>query len=211
MAEHDTGTIGYAPGSVTIGPQPTSIPTPGFMPHVAFGEAPPTPGTPEVDKTLRCCPFCGSGDIIGNSDKTVTCGFCSNRFQIILESPHPFMPSALDGVPGPEIVGPDGTSPLEGGNGIGAIPNDPNAPGADPMDPNAPPEVEGEGGIEGFRTDQPAQEGATLEQFRVARTKAYIALGGVLPEEAYMRHLAIHYADDRDAVLPQIRQEHGAK
>lgn len=91
------------------------------------------------------CPFCGSGAVIGRSDGTVECGFCSSVFTVQVQPQYNGMPQSVDGqpyewpgMPDPNEAAvaqpdlPDGTNLNPNTNGeadaaAGLDPNDPNA------------------------------------------------------------------------------------
>jgi ribosomal protein S27AE len=145
-----------------------------------------------AEDALRHCPRCGSGNVTGGSDGSVTCGFCDFVFKVYAQPTHPFMPQTVDGQP----------YVPEDGQGLSDQPLVPQGapappPGA-PVDPGAP-SAPG-GGLERFRVDQaqPAAPPALMT-----------SEGKVLPRDSYIAHLAIRHADDRGTVIRQVRASRG--
>jgi hypothetical protein len=148
-------------------------------------------------ETIFHCPFCGSGQVLARSDGTVECEFCSTAFTVQVQPQMPAFPQTIDGVP-VDVPG------MPAGGANANVP-----PGAAPgMDPAAggPPGAEGEAPEEDAEAEGGDDKPAFLKGSLLLRTAA----GAVLPEESYMRHLALAHARDRDAVLAQIRDENGA-
>lgn len=142
------------------------------------------------------CPWCGSGQIIGQSDGTVSCGYCDRTYTVRLQPTYPAMPQAIDGQPYPP--GQPGAMPGAPGDEVpGQLPA-----GMEEVDESAPPGAEppGEGVEEGEGGDDdlPAfLKGSTL------RT----AMGDELPVDAYLRHLALVESGYAEPVLASVRED----
>ena len=128
-----------APGAAPA--QPGAPAAPGMPPQPGMAMAPPAPPPPppvtpfapdqQSDLVVRVCPMDGSGNLTGQSDGSIKCGYCDTVFTITIHPSHPFQP----------MVNPDG-SPFQ-------MPRDPqadpqaqigqaspeNTPGAGPVDP----------------------------------------------------------------------------
>lgn len=136
------------------------------------------------------CPFCGSGNVTGRSDGSISCGFCFSSFTVQVQPTHPFMPQTVDGQPY-MMPGMPGNERRQQEGDVPAQP--PEAPHTAP--PGAPGSLD-----------------AAFEQLlhappQVAAARFYVTADQtVLPEGAYLRHLALVYADDRKAVLPAVRE-----
>lgn len=130
-------------------------------------------------ETIYHCPFCGAGQVTGRSDGTAECSFCSTAFTVQVQPQMAATPQTIDGVP---HVHPD-------------MPGEPGVP----EDPEAD--------FEGTEMDLLPSE----EEDQLAATSAYYltAEGIALDHDAYVRHLAIAHADDRTAVIEQVRAERG--
>lgn len=130
-------------------------------------------------ETIYHCPFCGAGQVVGRSDGTAECGFCKTAFTVQVQPERSAVPQTINGQPYDD-------------------PNLPGSPGQ--MDPPAavPPEDS--------TTLVPEEERAPIF---ASRTQSYYltAEGVALPEEAYLRHLAIQHADDRVSVIAAVRAE----
>lgn len=134
-------------------------------------------------ETIYHCPFCGAGQVIARSDGTAECGFCKSAFTVQVQPTMPAVPQTINGVPyeNPEMPGTSpGTAPVE---------QDPNAVGTETE--LAPEEQQGQGG------------GGIFASKRYFLTDSGVAL----PGDAYLRHLAIKHADDRQAVIAAVRAE----
>ena len=177
------------------------------------------PGDPMV---CAHCPFCGSGQILGQSDGNISCQFCGMAFLVRVQPAFSGMPQdqagpgALTGT-GPDVMpgGPGGLPPgLEDGEGLppeaggeDALPWDDDDEGGDedgdrpPWDDDdeGPPSEDGEGPPEkgkkkGRGKDNPFGK------------KSYRTLAGdVLPEDAYVRHLAVLASGGSSRVLAMLR------
>jgi len=152
------------------------------------------------EQTLHHCPYCGSGNVTGRSDGTVECGFCQSIFKVFAQPSHPFMPQTVNGQPF-EVPG----SPRRSDDPVQTAGGPAPDPGAGPL-PGDP----AGGGLEQFRVDAAPAGGAPtagLEQFRAG---LYVTAKGVaLPAESYLAHLAIEHAEDREAVIAQVRESRG--
>lgn len=138
------------------------------------------------DQALRHCPRCGSGNVTGGSDGSVTCGFCNFVFKVYAQPTHPFMPQTVDGQP---YVPEDGQ----------VLTDEPMVPEGAPAPVPGEGPVPGGGGLERFRVDQhPIQETTPEQPFVTAEGKR-------LGTDSYLAHLAIRHADDRSAVIQQVR------
>lgn len=160
-------------------------------------------------KTIYHCPFCGAGQVIARSDGTVECDFCHTSFTVQVQPERPSMPQTIDGQPFP-IPGMPGDPTDRGVPQEAPVPGD--APAFTPPDRGdafVPP-----------AQDQIPQQAASLVvrlppdpsqrvKFSIAPRQAfYITKDGVvLPEDSFVRHLAINFADDREAVLEQVKVE----
>lgn len=49
--------------------------------------------------TIRHCPFCGSGQVIGRSDGDVECGFCNQAFLVRVQPMFSAFPQSVGGMP----------------------------------------------------------------------------------------------------------------
>lgn len=165
---------------------------------------------------INHCPFCGSGSVTGRSDGGVECDFCNNIFTVQVQPPHPNMPQTVDGqpvtppgMPGgeeKEISGTDDPSVHESEDGVAANPlDDPNnakkpnpfAKGQPPAK-GAPPQGSPPAGDDGAKKKSLPPWMKNKKSFRTAK-------GASLPVEDYMAHLALEFADDREAVLDSVR------
>jgi len=153
------------------------------------------------NEDLRHCPFCGSGKIIGRADGTVECEFCHHYFTVQVQPQFPNfpqtmngMPMSIPGMPGqvetPSGVGPNGEDMGEG-----------MPPGMDQEDGGVPSDVD-DGSDQ---TEDSADTQAEPPPFAKASFKT--VTGARLEEDDYVRHLAIHLATDRDAMIARIRDE----
>jgi ribosomal protein L37AE/L43A len=141
--------------------------------------------------TIYHCPFCGGGNVIARSDKSTECGYCQTAFTVQVQPIHSNMPQT-DPTTGEAIVDPN----MPGAPGVpGEVPGEQKSQDGvfEPPDATAPAFIP--------PTQAPAQPGQP-----VAASRFYVTAKGVaISEEAYLRHLAIQHADDKAAVIEQVR------
>jgi hypothetical protein len=140
-------------------------------------------------ETIYHCPFCGSGQVVARSDRTIECDFCHTSFTVQVQPEFSAFPQTIDGAP-VDVPGMPGQVQQ----------NDPNAV----SDPNAPmdPSQMGDGdpasfaGPPGPNNQPPWLKGAY-------RTES----GAVLDEDSFIKHLALKVSDRDPGVLVQVRAE----
>ena len=149
------------------------------------------------------CPFCGSGQVLARNDGTIECQFCQACFTVQVQPQYPAFPQTINGMPvqvpgmGPQWPGEENDDtnatsapmdqpvPSDTDQDADGIPDDEEAPDEDedePEDDNAPPFAK--------------------------KSLLYLTDNGDwLDEDQYMRHLALRYTNNRQAVLARIREE----
>jgi hypothetical protein len=148
------------------------------------------------DTTPLHCSFCGSGQIVGNSDGSIACQYCDRSFTIRLQPSFSGMPQQMDqmnaGQPdfGPGGQGDPSTDDQQGGTGpIGAD-----------LDSSPDPGAAGGDGT-GAMQQQPDDDEEDEQQPPLLNTST----GALLPYSDYLDHLAVAFAPDRQAVISRIR------
>ena len=146
------------------------------------------------------CPWCGSGQIIGQSDGTISCAYCDRTYTVRLQPTYPAMPQTVEGQPFPPGQ-PGADAGMPGDEVPGELPA--GMEGAEQMPPDGLPpdgapaddadEDEGDDDLPAF------MKGSTL------RTAA----GTELPGDAYLRHLALVESGYAEPVLEQVRAAAG--
>lgn len=150
--------------------------------------------------TIYHCPFCGGGQVVGRSDGSTECGFCDTTFTVQVQPTMPQMPQTVDGVPvNPPSIAGDPTSPdaMSGQPSIlNGAPAEGEASGEASVLNGAP--VGGEAGAAPGDGEPSVLNNKTSSYYI---THSGVALG----HDAYLRHLAIAHAKDRNSVLRQVR------
>lgn len=150
------------------------------------------------------CPWCGSGQLVARSDGTVECSFCSRVFTVTEEPTHSAMPQSVDGEPyDPVALENSAEDEVEVAEDL-----------ADGQDPDADEEPEVvEEASDGHGVDQIVPDDDDDDEDDeddgdnpFAKKKSYQVLGGLLDEDAYLRHLALKHADDPALVLRSLRE-----
>lgn len=147
-------------------------------------------------ETIYHCPFCGSGQVLARSDRTIECEFCHTSFTVQVQPEYSAFPQTMDGQP-VQVPGMPGQidSPVGGG------PQDPSmAP-----DPMAAEDTDGDGIPDqgGFDDGAPASS-SNQPPWLTAGLKTQA--GKRLPIEEYMHHLAIkHSGQQRPEVLRRVK------
>jgi hypothetical protein len=183
------------------------------------------PGDPLVTSH---CPFCGSGQVVGRSDGTISCDFCGQSYIVRVQPAFPGMPQMPMGPGAPSDVGPDGGlvdpgmigpdgAPVDDGGG--PPPGEDAEPGDGPQDDAAssggdfPPS--GDGGDDDATGSAPPEKGDSGK----SKPKKKAALHGVavrrynglegqpLTEEQLIRHLAVRASGADPVVLARLRAE----
>lgn len=146
-------------------------------------------------ETIYHCPFCGAGGVMGRSDGTAECQFCGTSFTVQVQPKTPSMPQTVDGTPyhNPEMPGEE-TPPGEAvpGQENEGLPQETPIAGEDVPNPNP--------FTDGAPKAKPNPFAAILRPQFITRQ------GNKLSEEDYIKHLALAYADDREAVLEALRE-----
>jgi hypothetical protein len=160
-------------------------------------------------QTIYHCPFCGSGQVIARSDKTIECEFCHTSFTVQVQPEYSAFPQTMNGMP-VQVPGMPGQidQPVGGGpmDPAAQAPGGPPAGDADqdgvpdPMDPDA--------NGDGF---DDSQQASADNQPPWLKGAFKTASGAELPLTEYFHHLAIkHAGDERPTVLRQVRASRGA-
>lgn len=147
-------------------------------------------------ETIYHCPFCGSGQVLARSDRTIECEFCHTCFTVQVQPQYPAFPQTVNGMPVqvPGMPGQVGVDPA----GAGGPPMDPNDPAAGGDDANpfassddasADPAGDDSGG-------NPFAKGSAL----------LTTAGKALPVDSYLAHLALKHTKDRDTTLAAVKQ-----
>lgn len=151
--------------------------------------------------TVFHCPFCGSGQVIARSDRTIQCEFCTTCFTVQVQPQFPAFPQTIDGQPVqvPGMPGQIGTD-----QGMGMDPAaDPAAMGA-PVDPSAVGD-DGEVPDEGDAGDE-EDEGDSAPPWAKESSLFVTASGHALPPEEYKYHLLIKNAANPREMARKIKE-----
>lgn len=147
-------------------------------------------------ETIYHCPFCGSGQVIARSDRTIECQFCHTCFTVQVQPEYPAFPQTINGVP-VEVPGMPGQTGMDPSGAGGPAPQDPDmaaAGGFPPADGEAPAKDEGD-------DDKDDDGGNPFAKGSMLRTQA----GKTLPVEDYLAHLALRHTQDRPTTLEAVR------
>lgn len=147
-------------------------------------------------ETIYHCPFCGSGQVLARSDRTIECEFCHTSFTVQVQPEYSAFPQTMDGQP-VQVPGMPGQidEPVGGGPQDPSMAPDPMA--AEDMDGDGIPDQGGfDDGAPASADNQPPWLTAGLKTTAGAR----------LPIEEYVHHLAIkHAGPQRTAVLRRVK------
>lgn len=142
------------------------------------------------------CPFCGSGQVIGRSDRTVECTFCQAVFTVQVQPMYSAFPQTIDGQPVQEPG-------MPGMDGQPEVSDDEQLP-VDGQDPDALPPGDDEGtGDEADEDDQDDDQPPFLKGSMLRTSN-----GTPVPMDELLNHLALLQAapEERPAVLAMIRE-----
>lgn len=147
-------------------------------------------------ETIYHCPFCGSGQVLARSDRTIECEFCHTSFTVQVQPEYSAFPQTMDGMP-VQVPGMPGQidQPVGGG------PQDPSMA----QDPMAAEDTDGDGIPDqgGFDDGAPASA-SNQPPWLTAGLKT--TTGARLPIEEFVHHLAIkHAGSQRTAVLRRVK------
>lgn len=181
--------------------------------------------------TVKHCPFCGSGDVWGGSDGTITCEFDGATFQVSVEPQYPSAPGSMNGMPlnidgqvdpngqanaGDAWAVPDGVAPSsgegldmddEGGDDEGAV-QDEGAGGGPPWAKGDGDDDEEEDEDEDDRDEEDLDHREERLGFPpgMRNRRSFITFAGdALPESLYLKHLAIRHAEEPRRFLASLR------
>jgi hypothetical protein len=159
--------------------------------------------------TVKHCPFCGSGDVWGGSDGTITCEFCDATFNVSVEPSFPSAPGSIDGNPLNMGGDPDPMGQADGGDGFagaeGVAAGQQGPPPGEEEGGN--PFADGEEGEPDDEEDEEPEEGGGPPPFPPKGSSLYRTdRGDPLPEPLYLKHLAIRHAQDRRQLLGEMRR-----
>ena len=150
---------------------------------------------------LSHCPFCGSGSIIGGHDGTVSCEFCGKNFTVQVQPEFKGMPQTVNGQPY-NIPGMPGGGPDAGAAGeVESDAAEQSQQGAPVSEDDGHPHFDSEG-----LPKDPQPEDKKPNPF-AATSMLVTDDGTALPTRSYLQHLALAHAEDRNAVLAQVRAE----
>lgn len=159
--------------------------------------------------TIFHCPFCGSGQVIARSDRTIECEYCHTCFTVQVQPQFPAFPQTIDG------------APVQVPGMPGQIGGPPAAPGQDPMDPmgGGMPGEEDDGNPFADGEEEDPEKGAEDPQEDAGDDAPPFAKGSMLRTasgaslnwDSYLAHLAIKHADDKDTVIERVRAERGSR
>jgi hypothetical protein len=164
--------------------------------------------------TVKHCPFCGSGDVWGGSDGTITCEFDGATFQVSVEPQYPSAPGSINGQPlnidgEPDAFGqadaedawavPDGVSPSSG------EPLDMGEEGDEGEDGGGGPPWLDQDGDEDEDEDEDEEDQGPPGNLPPRRSSYRTYMGDILPEPLYLRHLAIRHAEAPRQFLASLR------
>jgi hypothetical protein len=162
-------------------------------------------GDPQV---VYHCPACGSGQVIARSDGTIECGFCKMCFTVQVQPRYPAFPQTINGEPiqvpgmGPQWPGQDDEQMQQAQDAAEGIPVD--APNADDGNPFAD---QGAADEDGGDEEDSGDDGNPFAKKKSYRT----ASGRYVDPDAFLRHVALEAARDREKVLTVIRSKIGVR
>jgi len=156
-------------------------------------------------QTIYHCPFCGSGQVLARSDRTIECEFCHTAFTVQVQPEFPAFPQTVNGMP-MEVPGMPGQ--VDAGAPMGGAPVDPNAIADDgSMQPGDPMAADGEAEEENQQGEDEDDPNAAANPFQSSLHRT--AHGAWLDEENYLYHLAIQNSPDPKATAALIKEERG--
>lgn len=173
-------------------PDPLAMPQQPPMGAPGVSPVGPPPDR-QSDKVVYVCPFCGSGNIVGNSDGSITCNHDNVTFTVEVKPSHPAMP----------LVGPNG-EPFKMSTedeypeiGMASAPEGAQVPGAAPEaggDSKVPADPENKmmpsDGAPGGSNKMPASGDASTEVPDFLKKSTFITSEGVaLSGDSYVKHL----------------------
>lgn len=170
--------------------------------------------------TVKHCPFCGSGDVWGGSDGTITCEFDGATFQVSVEPQYPSAPGNIAGQPLDIDGEPDDAGQAGAGDamavpeGVAPSSGEPLDAGADgePVDEDDQVDEEGGGGgppwAQGQGQDEDEDEDEEEGPPNFPPKQSYLTyMGDHLAEEDYLKHLAIRHAEEPRQFLASLREQ----
>jgi hypothetical protein len=152
-------------------------------------------------ETIYHCPFCGSGQVIARSDKTIECQFCHVCFTVQVQPEFSAFPQTIDGVP---VAVPG----MPGQIDSGAPPDlDENGQPMDPEDPDGdvpPPQAGADGEVPNDDPPGPGGEDSTGGNPFTSGLKTISGKKVSLLD--YLAHLAITSTGNRQETIAQVRR-----
>jgi DNA-directed RNA polymerase subunit RPC12/RpoP len=149
-------------------------------------------------QTVYHCPFCGSGQVLARSDRTIECEFCHTAFTVQVQPEFAAFPQTVNGMP-MDVPG------MPGQVGGGGPPVDPSAVGEDGsvMDPGDPMQSDAEATEENEQGQDEDNPDAAANPFtsKLYRTEA----GALLSEEDFLAHLAIKHSPNPKATAAMVK------
>jgi hypothetical protein len=151
-------------------------------------------------QTVYHCPFCGSGQVLARSDRTIECEFCHTAFTVQVQPEFAAFPQTVNGMP-MDVPG----MPGQVGGGMGGPPVDPDAVGedgsvmaqGDPMASDADATEENEQGQDEDNPDAAANPFTS----KLYRTEA----GALLSEDDFLAHMAIRFSPNPRATAAMVK------
>jgi len=165
-------------------------------------------GDPQV---VYHCPACGSGQVIARSDGTIECGFCKMCFTVQVQPRYPAFPQTINGQPiqvpgmGPQWPGQDDDQMQQAQDAAEGIPVDDEGAAPDDGNPFAD-----DGADDDDQEDDEADSGNGGGN-PFAKKSYRTASGVYVDPDAFLRHIALEAARDRDKVLKVIRSKIGVR
>jgi hypothetical protein len=167
------------------------------------------PGDPLVTSH---CPFCGSGQVVGRSDGTISCDFCGQSYIVRVQPAFPGMPQMPMGPGAPSDVGPDGGLVDPGMVGPDGMPADGDGPPPGDSEPGGGPfEGPDDGDAEAPPGDDDDSGPPPPPKGKSKKKSALLGVQGQrLTEEQFVRHMAVVASGADPRVMARMRAE-GAK